>query len=219
MASLAALGKTIAVYMVNPHSGAQALHPLCASFFKLFEAYMSSVRHVQGPGDLILQVVPLSWIGSTSTIAMKPPKSYKRLAKIVYDRFPVPEQESSPCVSASLVRLADTIPKSLEFKLSSDCPTSLFQHVSAAHIGYSWNIGSRWLSSVITDNHGCHQWSASYFLGLENDPWSNFRAVSKEIWETFLEAIDVSHGVHRLYISKCSPMLQTEIDGKSLHGL
>ena len=211
---LATLGKTIAIYMINPHPGVRALYSLCTSFLKLFEAYASSVRHVRAPADMVLQVIPLSWIGSSSTISIQPPKSYIRLAKIVYDRCPVQGQDASPYASASLFRLADTIPKTLEFKLGADSPTSLFQHISAAHIGYSWKHGSRWLSSVVTDSHGCHHWTASYFLSLREDSWSIFRAAAKEIWETFLEVMDVSHGSHRLYISKSSPMLQAEIDGQ-----
>ena len=214
---MAALGKTITVYIVNPFSGHTALYSLCASFYKLYDTYASCVRHTRAPGDLVsdlvLQIIPFSWIGSSSTIAMQAPRTYIRLAKIIYDRFPVQGQDISPYASASLFRLAEGIPKSLDFKLSSDSPKSLFQHVSAAHIGYSWDVGCRWLCSAMTDSFGCHHWSASYFLGSGNDPWSNFRAAAKEIWETFLEAIDVSYGSHRLYISKISPMPPTEING------
>ena len=201
--------------MISPSQEIASLRRLCVAFIRIFEAYVSKIRLIQNPSDLVLKILPMDWVSSTSTITSSSPAKYTRLAKELYDRCPTLKLDASPYASASLFQLANPIPKSIEFKLSADFISSPFQHESAIHIGYSWELTSMWLSSALTDTLGCHHWTASYYFGPSFDPWIIFQAVAKEIWEIMLEAMNASQGNRRLFVAKDKPMTTKEIDGKS----
>ena len=169
--------------------------------------------------DLVLKLLPISWVASTTTIALSSPKEYIRLVKDVYDRCPAKSSERglSPYASASLVQIVENIPKTLNLRLSADPKTCLIQENAALHVGYSWASESEWLCSSITDNFGKLQWNASYSFGDNiSDPWPMFTLIVQEIWKGLIDMIGQQNQHMNVYIAKDTPIDQREVDGTNL---
>jgi mediator of RNA polymerase II transcription subunit 13 len=206
------------VYIVNPYQDVSLLPSLCASFLKTFEGYTSSThfRGLESPSDLVLKIIPIEWLASDATVALQTPQEFSQLARDVYDRCPTPtSQASSPYASASLFQLAPCLPKTIDFKLAADPPRTLLQGDIAMHIAYSWSQESEWLSCSMIDGLGSHQWTASYSRGSRDAPWSTFKAVANEIWQTALDVMKVVPGTYRVFVARDRPMAELEIEGKT----
>ncbi|MCJ1392871.1 mediator of RNA polymerase II transcription subunit 13 [Xylographa bjoerkii] len=217
LSQLACARETIIVYMVNPFCPMYSLPRLCECFLRCFEKYVSStiVNSHAKPSDLVLKLLPISWVASTTTIALSSPKEYIRLVKDVYDRCPANNSERglSPYASASLVQIAEDIPKTVNFSLAAEPTMCLTQENEAVHVGYSWDFDSEWLSSSITDNFGRLQWNASYSLGdTVLDPWPAFTLIIQEIWKGLIEMIGQRKQQFHVYVAKDTPIDQREVD-------
>ena len=208
-------GQTVVIYMVNPFTKPAFLPRLCESFLCCLKKF----EWGYGPGDrndLVLKVLPISWVASRTTIPLPSPKEYAALAKDVYDRCPVTpsSRNPSPFASASLVQLAEAIPKTLDFRLTANPSTGLARNNSALHVGYSWRRDSQWLCVSVVDNLASHQWNASYCFGTAlSDPWPTFREIAKEIWRGILDMIDEPQAKRFVYLIKDELLAQEEIDG------
>ncbi|MCJ1405503.1 mediator of RNA polymerase II transcription subunit 13 [Xylographa trunciseda] len=217
LSQLGIAGETIVIYMVNPFCTLHSLPRLCESFLRCFERYVSSANvapQVQS-ADLVLKLLPISWVASTTTIALSSPKEYIRLVKDIYDRCPAKhlERNLSPYASASLVQIAEDIPKTLYFSLTPDPTKCLTQENEAVHVGYSWGSDSQWLCSSVTDNFGRLQWNASYSLGDNvHDPWPVLSLVVQDIWKGLIEMIGQRNQHFSVYVAKDTPIDQREID-------
>ena len=163
---------------------------------------------------LSCRILPLSWVASSTTIPMPSSKAYARLAKETYDKCPIePPEVSSPYASSSVVELAQSIPKSLSLKLTSEITQVLPKGDTIFHIAYSWGIDRQWLSSSTTDSLGKQQWKASYCLGPGVvDLWNAFRDICNQILETALDMMRKEHFNYRLFVIKDQVMAQEESD-------
>lgn len=204
------------LYMVNPFDTLSAIPHLCCSFSKILEA--NGCRSGSGSYsiDLVLRILPISLLASKTTIALPPPQLYARLAMEVYSQSPhqSPQDPSSPITSHSLFQLAESIPKTINFSLTTDPSTALISENAAYHLAYSWSSDGQWLSMALTNTCGSRHCSVSYCLGMIPAKWPRFRAVAKEVWDTTLELLDVNWAAHQLFIVKDSPMAQVEIDSR-----
>ncbi len=223
MAQLKAQGGNTVIYMVNPFKNPHALAHICAAFSKLFESYSSALKalHVDKPNDLILQIIPRDFIASATTIVLPSPADYKRLAFEVYDRCGPSESvqlDRSGFFCAPSIRLARTMPKRIDLKLSREPSAGLLSSDMCFHMAYSWDLKQHWLTASWTDNQGDLQWNAPYCLGYaeedDDGPWTVLLAIMKEIWDTTLEMLSPGNSPWRLFIVKDSPMLKRELESK-----
>lgn len=192
--------------MVDPTNGQSSIRRTCELFQKIFEAYASAVRMANNPCDLVTQLVPLDWIGSSSRVAILSLRQCTRLANLVYDRCPPADPTSSAYSAASLFELAKPLPKALHFKLSSAHSSDPLQNAKVIYLGYCWNDRSRWLSAAFIDSTGSQQWSASYCIGQLSNQWSSFELIAQEIWAVIEEAFHVSQDDCRILVSKTGPL-------------
>ena len=168
------------------------------------------------PSAMLLKVLPIEWVASRTTIPIPLPKAYASLARNIYDRCPA-DSVPTPYASASLVQLAETIPKTLDFRLSANPVSSIAQNNTVLHIAYSWSSSSQWLCTSVTDKLGTLQWNASYCFGATIlTPWPLFREIAKEIWEGSLEMVDGRDNKRKMYVVKDEPMAQEEMEGMIL---
>ena len=221
MAQLKAQNGFTVIYMINPFKDWQTIAHLCAAFLKLFESYVSSLKPLQvdNPNDLILQIIPTSFVASATTIALPSPSDYKRLAFEVYDRCtPEAQQGRSRYFCAPSVRLARAMPKTINLKLSPEVSAGLLSSDTCFHLAYSWDHMQRWLTASWTDNQGTLQWNAPYCLGVEEheDPWPVLLNIVKDIWDTTLEIIRQQISPWRVFVVKDSPMHRKELESKSI---
>lgn len=205
--------------MVDTFGESKALPELCAAFLGMFQAYVSApqVQQLENPSDLVLQIVPEGLIASKETIAMPLPAEYRRLAFEVYDRC-VPdtsERQDEMLNSAPAVQLAETLPRTIEFSLTTEPASSLLHTDRCLHVGYSYRSGNGWLSAAWTDSLGAQQWSASYGLCRgTNDVRRSFSEIAKEIWETTVDIVRAKKVARRILIVRDGPIPTEEIQSK-----
>ena len=215
LSALAGFNNTILIYVVNPSNGTQSIRKLCELFRQTFNAYASNVRIANNPSDLVLQIIPIDWMGSESHVAIPSLRACTRLAKIIYDKCPLPDGTKSPFASGSAFQITEQLPRSIDFKVTTSNSYSPLNHTPVAHLGYVWNVQAHWLSAAVVNEIGDRQWSGSYHIGQRANPWPHFAAIAKEVWEIIGEAVDLKQDECTIYIAKTEPIANTEMEGTS----
>jgi mediator of RNA polymerase II transcription subunit 13 len=211
LSSAIAEEKNFVVYFVYPTDNSALLVHICSAFQHLFNLYRKALseRRATISNELVLQLVPLDFISSSTSLAIPLPSEYFRLAMEVYDRC-IDFVSSS---STAAIMLEQPLPKSIDFKLNSTPSASLLQENTCLHIAYAQSIDDRWITATWTDNRGTQQMTASYCLGRKNEPISMpFSDVAHEIWETTLDYISNKKIHWRIMIARVGVMDPTEID-------
>lgn len=212
-------GNTV-IYMVNPSQDERFLPILCSAFLKLFDAYITIAkeRNLDKPNDLVFQCVPFDLVYSTTGIPMPSLSDYRKLAFEVYDRCGPNDNwqanKTSQYVCAPTIRLAKAVPKTIDFRLTSDNSALSLQSDNCLHIAYAWSPEDEWFTASWTDNLGLLSWSACYCLGGTNDdPWPVVSKIANEIWETTLDMLQPRSGSWHLFISKADAVQRKELEG------
>ena len=200
--------------MVNPYHPIKALPQLCAAFLQL-KGFCEDFADVRGL-NLVLKVIPLSFLAVRDTIALPSPAVYRQLARDVYDSSallnPFPDPVS--VTSSSLVQLAGEIPKKLDFRLTADTSSPLATSDSSYHVGYSYDGNGHWLAMALTDARGTRHWKASYCLKALVSH-SGLQDIFRDIWEIALDIISSAKAYSRLTITKDESFSPFEINGKN----
>ncbi|KAL8922357.1 MAG: hypothetical protein Q9208_005210 [Pyrenodesmia sp. 3 TL-2023] len=212
------------VYMVNPFNNDSMLPYLCAAFYRLCSIYACALKLTgkANAKDLVLQVIPLSFLVNCDCLTIPPPKSYIKLAFEVYSRCsPIDGNEdavSSPFASGSAIRLARPIPKAVNFRLTPQSPEGILANDSSLHLAYSWDVDYQWLACAWSDNLGIKQWSAVYCLQEpQPDFWTAFSATVNEILDTTKEMLQPDSQSWELYIVKDGNLQQRELEAWRFH--
>ncbi|KAI9774172.1 MAG: mediator of RNA polymerase II transcription subunit 13 [Geoglossum simile] len=211
--------QNIVIYLINPFSHPNALVDLCTAFSELFQAYVYSpeIQQSMNINEVVLQIVPIDFIASKTSLVSPTQMQYTRLALEVYERCAQTDPDKisvfPPTTHAPSILLAQPPPKTIDFKLTSEPSPSLLRENSVLHVGYSQSIDERWVSVAWTDMRGDIQSSVSYCLGRKNaDTLRPFEEVAKEIWETTLEITEIRKVHWRLMFVKAGVMGREEID-------
>jgi mediator of RNA polymerase II transcription subunit 13 len=203
--------KNFVVYFVYPTDNGPLLVHICSAFQHLFNLYRKTLseRRITSLNELVLQLIPLDFISSSTSLAVPLPSEYFRLAMEVYDRcIDFTSSSSTPAIM-----LEQPLPKTIDFKLNANPSASLLQENTCLHVAYAQSIDDRWITASWTDNRGTQQMIASYCLGRKNEPISMpFSDVANEIWETTLDFI-ASKRIHwRIMIARVGVMDPSEMD-------
>ncbi|KFY86805.1 hypothetical protein V500_07374 [Pseudogymnoascus sp. VKM F-4518 (FW-2643)] len=191
------------VYFVYDPESPDILVPICSAFHSMFEVYKTAMAGKTVSNELVLQLVPLSFVSARTHLVVLPPTDYARLAMEVYDRcFDFQSGVASPSVA-----IERPLPRTIDFKLTANPSASLLQENSCLQIAYAQSIDDRWITAAWSDNTGSEQMTASYCLGRQDAPLTRqFSDIAHEIWETTLDII-ASKKVHwRIIIAKCGVM-------------
>ncbi|ETS77760.1 hypothetical protein PFICI_09822 [Pestalotiopsis fici W106-1] len=183
----------------------------CYAFHQLFERYKKLLLSSRTPveNDLVLQLVPMDFLASTNSMCSPSPHDYARLAVETYDRCTM----FGGAMPAPAIVLEQTIPRMIDFKLSTTPSASLLHENTCLHIAYAQSVDERWVTAAWTDNRGSLQMTASYCLGRKGKTIATpFVDVGREIWESTHEMISTRKVSWRIIITKCGMMDQSEID-------
>lgn len=197
------------VYYVYPNDNGALLVQICSAFQHLFHLYRKALteRRMSTANELVLQLIPLEFIASTTTLAVPLPTDYFRLAMEVYDRC----IDFSSSSSSPAIMLERPLPKMIDFKLSSNPSASVLQENTCLHVGYAQSIDDRWITAAWTDNRGTQQMTASYCLGRKNEPLSMpFSSIAREIWETTIDYVSNKRIHWRIMVAKVGVMEPSE---------
>lgn len=209
LASLPSEEKNFVVYFVYPVDNATLLVHICSAFQHLFNLYRKALseRKMSPSNELVLQLIPLDFIASSTSLVVPSPSEYTRLAMEVYDRC----IDFSSSSSSPAIMLEQPLPKSIDFKLTPNPSASLLQENTCLHIAYAQSIDDRWITAAWTDNRGTQQMTASYCLGRKNEPISMpFSDVANEIWKTTLDFISHKKIHWRIMIARVGVMHPSE---------
>jgi mediator of RNA polymerase II transcription subunit 13 len=202
--------KNFVVYFIYPTDNGPLLVHICSAFQHLFNLYRKTLseKRITAANELVLQLIPLDFISSSTSLAVPLPSEYFRLAMEVYDRCVDFTSSSTPAIM-----LEQPLPKIIDFKLNANPSASLLQENTCLHVAYAQSIDDRWITTTWTDNRGTQQMTASYCLGRKNERISMpFSDVASEIWETTLEFI-ASKKIHwRIMIARVGVMDPSEMD-------
>ncbi|TVY24972.1 Mediator of RNA polymerase II transcription subunit [Lachnellula hyalina] len=211
LSTLALEETNLVVYFVYPVDNAPLFVNICSSFHVLFNMYRKALLDLKKKpfNELVLQLIPLDFISSPTTIVAPLPSEYARLAMEVYDRC----MDFSSSSSSPGIMLEQPLPKGIDFKLNATPSASVLQENTCFHIAYAQSIDDRWVTAVWTDNRGTQQMTASYCLGRRNEPISRqFSEIAAEIWDTTLDFISHKKIHWRIMIARVGVMDPSEID-------
>lgn len=203
-------GKSLVLYIVYCEEVTTGIADACLLFQRLSHLYECAVAGRNSePNDLVLQLIPSSFIALETSLPVPSPSEMLRLCLEVYDRCASPR---GPKPAPSFL-LEQPPPRLLEFKMTPTPPVDVQKENSFIHVAYTFSADGRWVTAAWTDNSGWRQFSAAYWMGRKDAEASNtFSMVAEEIWRNTC-AIVSNLKVHwRAVIAKCSPMDQEEID-------
>lgn len=147
----------IVVYMVVPEDDLSQCFALCEAFVELFET-LEELREID-TGDLVLQLVPTSFIVRTDTIAIEPEDAFMSLALEVYLRLPLSnitglEAAASTPVSAPASILHEPVSRNLYFELSTNNAAPMTRYGECCHVAYCFSLDNKWLVASWSDSVG-----------------------------------------------------------------
>lgn len=183
----------------------------CSAFQQLFEMQKKSLaeKRLKPSNELVLQLIPT--LSLTSVVGPSSTESGQliRLAVETYDRCTL---FGGPMPAPAIV-LEQTVPRSIDFRLSNTGSSSLMHENTCIHIAYAQSVDERWITAAWTDNRGSQQMTASYNLGRKGKPLSSaLNDIMHEIWETTHDLISRWKVHWRVIITKSGHMDQNEMD-------
>ncbi|KAI1880783.1 hypothetical protein JX265_001023 [Neoarthrinium moseri] len=183
----------------------------CYAFHQLFERYKKLLSASRKPAenDIVLQLIPMDFVASSCSLATPSPTDYMKLALETYDRC----TQFGGVMPAPSIMLEQTLPRMIDFKLSTAPSASLLHENTCMHVAYAQSVDERWITTAWTDNRGSQQMTASYCLGRKGKSiCTPFSDVAQEIWDATRDIIS-NWKVHwRVIITKCGIMDQSEIE-------
>ncbi|RYP56984.1 hypothetical protein DL769_009769 [Monosporascus sp. CRB-8-3] len=199
------------VYFVFSPDISGSIVESCLAFHQLFEGYKKTLASKRLPivNDMVLQLIPIDFVSSSTSLANPSPAEFTKLALETYDRCTL---FGGPMPSPAIV-LEQPPPRHIDFKLTSNPSASLLHENSCLHVAYAQSVDERWVTAAWTDNRGVQQLTTSYCLGRKGKSISTpFADVAREIWETTRRLISAWKVHWRIIIAKCGVMEQHEID-------
>ncbi|KAB8262678.1 mediator complex subunit 13 C-terminal-domain-containing protein [Aspergillus pseudonomiae] len=205
---------SLVIYIINPFAHASALVDICSAFWCLFQKYITDTGKQQARqlNEVVLQIIPISFIMSTGSVVVPPQTQYLNLALEIYSRCPPKALQSSLVNCAPPVLLAEPLPRTISFRLASE-KTSPLQEGKCLHIAYSKSQDQRWISVAWSDNSGALQRTISYNLRYRNA--SAVRSISdvrSEIWVATKDIVDRIQARWKVFVVSTEPVDQDEVD-------
>ena len=205
----------IVLYVIYPLDKETSLWHICSSFQRLqqeFQRAQSLSPYAHYAINITLQLTPFDRIASQLTLQTH---HYMRLACEVYDRCRpaelIKDNRGFDIFCAPSLQLAESLPKSIPFRLSPDPPSDLLNETACMHVAYAKSMDDRWMTAAWTDNSGKRQAHVTY--NLEGN--QSFNDVAKEMWQTTSEIIQRRRVTWKVIIVAVTEMVREDIDGMS----
>lgn len=203
------VGKTLAsrntkgctiIYVIMP--GEKLLHSIeiCDAFLELFEA-LGHIDH-SPENDIVLQLVPNSFVVDPDNLVVQPQKRYVNLALEVYNRTPGASARSASD-TASAVMIEKSIGRALHFELNSKTSSPSLRSGHCCHLAYCTSSDRRWLVASWSDTTGQIALTMPYRL-TDNDDGSHRPRIDvfKHMCETSVHLMGRQKGQSWLAVAK-----------------
>ena len=204
------------IYIINPYPHAAALADICTSFWHLFQQLVADAgrRQARQVNEIVLQIVPIDFIMLGDSMFVPTQSDYLNLALEVYNRCRPLDPQASPLLCASAIQLAETVPKSINFRLAADKGSPL-EDGRSLHIACSKSSDQRWLSVAWSDGKGALQTSVSYCLRHRTRGAARMNSeIRNEIWVTTKYFLDKSPTRWKVVLVTTEPADADDLEGK-----
>jgi mediator of RNA polymerase II transcription subunit 13, fungi type len=201
LATFPSSAENIIIHVVNPFKDRGALADICIAFVALFTSYAKACGRRKG-NELVLQIIPMSFIASSDTVVIPSQTEYLSLALEVYNRCPLIDSAAALAESAAAVTLAKSVPKSIMFNLASDAASPLSKDGETLHLAYSQSVDLRWITACWSDTLGKTALTMTYCLYHKGSSASRSRSeIIKELWEISEDIMINACGKWRLFVA------------------
>lgn len=153
------------VYIVMPSDDLLQTIEICDAFLELFEA-LGHVNH-SPENDVVLQLVPTSFVVDANSIVVRPQQQYINLALEVYNRTPCLDPNSASAM-ASAVMLERPVGRQLQFELNNKVSSPSFRSGHCLHMAYCVSSNRKWLVASWSDTVGNTALTMPYCLADES---------------------------------------------------
>lgn len=207
-----AVSKNFVIFFVYTPDNPSTLVEACLAFNRMFELYRRALtdRKKSAQNELVLQLVPLHYVATSTSMVALSPHDCVKLSLEVYDRCTL---FGGPMPCPAIVLEQQPVTQGINFQLRNQPSANVLQENSCMHIAYAQSIDERWITAAWTDNRGCKQMTASYCLGRKGRPLSrSFTDIAHEIWTTTHDLTSIWKVHWRIIITKVGPMDQQEIN-------
>ena len=213
LSRLPASEDTVMIYMINRTDSASYLLDICNAFWSLFSTYLKTCGK-RKPNDLALQIVPLSFVALSETIAVAPQTEYTTLAIEVYNRCPPLDAGDKIAYCGSAIVLAEYAFKPINFDLNSVAQTPFAKEGKCLHLAYSQSTDKRWITAAWTDDSGYAALTMSYSLRQRGSRLSRpISEVIKELWEISLDLMKKTRTKWRILVVREGYAEPGEVNG------
>jgi mediator of RNA polymerase II transcription subunit 13 len=208
------------IYVINPFTHGAAFADISAAFLHLFHKYIGDVDRNYAKSqmnELVLQIIPMSFVYSPTSMAVPTQWQYLNLALEVYGRCPPKDASDGITGYAPPIVLADVAPKSLPFRVTSE-RVSPFQEGRCLHLAISRSVDQRWISAAWSDSSGSFQILMSYCLRARgSNVTRTLSEVRQEIWETTKDIMERTQTRSKIFLVRTEPIDQEEAEGMFLY--
>ncbi|KAJ4393702.1 hypothetical protein N0V93_002917 [Gnomoniopsis smithogilvyi] len=203
--------KNFVIFFVYTPDNPGTIIESCLAFQRMFELYRRAITERKKPSqnEVVLQLVPIDFVATSTSMVVLPPSECIRLCLEVYDRCTL---FGGPMPSPAIV-LEQQLTQGINFQLRNQPSANILQENSIMHIAYAQSVDERWITAAWTDNRGCKQMTASYCLGRKEKPLTRtFADIAHEIWTTTNDLTSIWKVHWRIVITKVGSMDQQEIN-------
>lgn len=188
------------IYIVMPGDNLNHSIEACDAFLDLFEA-LGRINH-SPENDVVLQLIPRSFVVEPDNLIVHPEKRYVDLALEVYSRTPSIDAQSVSDTAGAVI-LEKSAGRSLSFELNSKMSSSSFRSGNCYHLAYCISSDRRWLVASWSDTIGRTAFTMPYRLINGEDGSRRPRIdVFKHICETTVHLVGREKGKAWLALAK-----------------
>ncbi|RMD42775.1 hypothetical protein DV735_g2330, partial [Chaetothyriales sp. CBS 134920] len=194
---------TVLVYVVAAAADPQSYAWCCKFFLGLFDRYKRGARALEPAHELVLQIIPASFLVSPDSIVIPPQRSYNHLAFELYSRIP-PGSAALPGTCDYPLILADSgATANIKFALDSSVKSPIFEHSDMLHLAYSLSEDLRWLTAAWTDIYGRKALTMTYQLKAKTMSKGRPKEeVLRELWEVSRDLMKNQRTGWRLVVAR-----------------
>ncbi|KAK5096102.1 mediator of RNA polymerase II transcription subunit 13 [Lithohypha guttulata] len=150
------------VYVIIPGDDLTSCLRLCDAFVEIYEA-LDHDSHLD-MGDVVLQLLPSSFVVSSDTLVIPPEAQYVNLALEVYQRVPPLNDRPNSALCAPAMLLEEPAARDIHFEMTSKMVSPLARYGQCCHLAYCFSSDQKWLAATWSDATGNVALSISYCL-------------------------------------------------------
>lgn len=188
------------IYVIMPGEDLSHSIEICDAFLELFEALGQANNSPEN--DIVLQLVPNSFVVDPDNLVVQSQKRYIELALEVYNRTPGPDTNSASS-TASAVMLEKSVGRPLHFELNSKMASPALRSGHCCHLAYCLSSDRKWLVACWSDTMGQTALTMPYRL-IEGDDGSRRprTEIFRHMCETSIHIMSRKKGQSWLAVAK-----------------